>query len=78
MKASTLRDIMVANNITNNDLTAIIDKSPRQIASYLSGAQPIPRAEALIMRAIDERVVDLDWVLDRVVIEIKESKEDAA
>jgi len=59
MKASTLRDIMVANNITNNDLTAIIDKSPRQI-----------------MRAIDERVVDLDWVLDRVVIEIKESKEE--
>lgn len=74
MKASTLRDIMVANHITNNDLTAIIDKSPRQIASYLSGAQPIPRAEALIMRAIDERILSLDWILDHVVDEIKEDK----
>lgn len=78
MKASTLRDIMVTNHVSNNDLTAIIDKSPRQIASYLSGAQPIPRAEALIMRALDEGILSLDWILDNVVEEIKEGKEDAA
>lgn len=72
MKTDELRNIMVRNNISNNDLSTLIDKSPRQIANYLSGAQPIPRAEAIMMMAIDAGLLDLDWLLERVVEEIKE------
>ena len=78
MKASTLRDIMVTNHVSNNDLTAIIDKSPRQIASYLSGAQAIPRAEAILMRALDDGILTVDTVLELVVEEIRENRETAA
>lgn len=72
MKTDELRNIMVRNNISNNDLSTLIDKSPRQIANYLSGAQPIPRAEAIMMLAIDAGLLDIDWLLERVVEEIKE------
>lgn len=78
MRVEELRDIMVRTHMTNNDLTTIIDKSPRQIASYLSGAATIPRAEALLLKAFDAGLVDLDWLLEKVVEEIKEGKETAA
>lgn len=75
MKSDILRDIMVRNHISNNDLSTLIDKSPRQIASYLSGAAPIPRAEAIMFKAIDEGKFDLDWLLEKVVEEIKDNRE---
>lgn len=75
MRVDQLRDIMVRNHMTNNDLTTIIDKSPRQIASYLSGMATIPRAEALLLKAFDEGLINLDWMLEKVVEEIKEGKE---
>lgn len=72
MRSDELRDIMVRNHISNNDLSTLIDKSPRQIANYLSGAQPIPRAEAIMFKSIDEGKVDIDWLLEKVVEEIKD------
>jgi len=75
MKADILRDIMVRNHISNNDLSTLIDKSPRQISNYLSGAQAIPRAEAIMFKAIDEGKFDLDWLLEKVVEEIKDNRE---
>lgn len=75
MKPQSLREIMIRNHISNNDLSTLIDKSPRQISNYLSGAQSIPRAEAIMFKAIDERLIDIDWLLEKVVEEIKEDKE---
>lgn len=77
MRPERLRDIMVRRHLSNNDLTTITDKSPRQLSSYLSGAAPIPRAEAILLMAFDEGLLDIDWLLDRVVEEIKEGSDAA-
>ena len=77
MKANDLREIMVRNHISNNDLSTLIDKSPRQISNYLSGSQPIPRAEAIMFKAIDAGLIDIDQLLEWVVEEIKEGREEA-
>lgn len=74
MKPDALRELMVRNHITNNDLSTLINKSPRQITNYLTGAAPVPRAEALMLMALDQGKTDLDWLLERVVEEIKEGK----
>lgn len=75
MKPQALREIMIRNHISNNDLSTLIDKSPRQISSYLSGSAAIPRAEAIMFKAIDEGKFDLDWLLEKVVEEIKDGRE---
>lgn len=72
MKPDDLRDIMVRNHISNNDLSTLTDKSPRQISNYLSGSQPIPRAEVIMLKGIDAGLLEVDWLLERVVEEIKE------
>lgn len=72
MTPQQMREIMIRQELSHNDMATIHDVSYRQVTSWLSGAYAVPRGVAVIMKALDERKVNLDWLMDKMVEEMKE------
>ncbi len=47
MAPDDLRNFLRSNNLTQGEAAALLDRSRRQIANYLSGSEPIPRGFVL-------------------------------
>ena len=47
MTPDDLREFLKVNNWTQNEAAALLDRSRRQLANYLSGSEPIPRGFVL-------------------------------
>jgi hypothetical protein len=47
MTPDDLRDFLRVNRLTQGEAAALLDRSRRQIANYLSGSEPIPRGFVL-------------------------------
>jgi hypothetical protein len=47
MTSDDLRKFLIDNNLTQGEAAALLDRSRRQIANYLSGSEPIPRGFVL-------------------------------
>jgi plasmid maintenance system antidote protein VapI len=73
MTPNHLREIMIRQGLSHNDVATITDVTYRQVTSWLSGAYRVPRTVAITLRALDERLIDIDWVMEQVVLDMKEA-----
>lgn len=75
MNASELARALKRLNISKNDLATITGVTPRQVNSWSRGVHAIPRSVAVVIGALDNEALSIDWLVDFVEKEIKREAE---
>jgi hypothetical protein len=70
MTPSDLREFLSANNLTQAEAAALLDRSRRQIANYLSGSEPIPRGFVLSCFGLVARKQNLRGPLNKAQVNV--------
>lgn len=70
MTPSQLRIVLDKLGLTNNDIATISGVTPRQVNSWLRGVNSIPRSVVLILAALDNGQLSVDWLVQAVEMEI--------
>lgn len=71
MSADEFKAIMNKHNMCNNDIMLIADVSFRQVTSWRNGTHLVPRAVAMILSAYDSGKIDLPWIEQEIMSEIR-------
>ena len=70
MTPNQLRTVLDKLGITNTDVATIAGVTPRQVNSWLRGVNSIPRSVVLILAALDNGQLSIDWLVKAVEMEI--------
>lgn len=71
MTPNDLNLILTRLNISKTDLSIIVGVTPRQVNSWSRGVHAIPRSVAVLLGAIDNKKISLDWVVSFVEAELR-------
>lgn len=63
--------VMRRLKLLNVDVATIMGVTPRQVNSWLRGVNAIPRSASLILAALDNNQISLDWVVSFVEMEMR-------
>ena len=72
MTPTTLKSIMDKQNLSNLDLATIVGVTDRQVRSWLTGAYEIPQLVSILLAALDENLINQDWLINIVQQELSE------
>lgn len=72
MTPTTLKSIMDKQNLSNLDLATIAGVTDRQVRSWLTGAYEIPQLVSILLAALDEDLINQDWLINMVQQELSE------
>lgn len=72
MTPTTLKIIMDKQNLSNLDLATIAGVTDRQVRSWLTGAYEIPQLISILLAALDEDLINQDWLINMVQQELSE------
>lgn len=72
MTPTTLKSIMDKQNLSNLDLATIVGVTDRQVRSWLTGAYEIPQLVSILLAALDEDLINQDWLISMVQQELSE------
>lgn len=70
MTKDQLRIVLDKLGLTNNDIATIAGVTPRQVNSWLRGVNSIPRSVVLLLAALDNGQLSVDWLVQAVEMEI--------
>jgi len=59
--------------IHKNDVATICGVSLKTLYSWLNGQHSIPRSVSILLCAVDTGAISLDWIVDQVETEMRES-----
>lgn len=62
MTPEELQEVMTTHGLLQVDVARICAVTPRTVQNWLRGRQQIPKPLALILSALDEGLVDLNWI----------------
>jgi transcriptional regulator with XRE-family HTH domain len=65
-----LRTVLDKLGLTNTDVATIAGVTPRQVNSWLRGVNSIPRSIVLILAALDNKQLSIDWLVQAVEMEV--------
>lgn len=71
MKANDLIIVCDRLGLSYTDLATIVGVTPRQVNSWIRNVHHIPRSVAILLAAIDNGKLSLDWVVNAVEREIR-------
>ena len=71
MNAAELNIVLARLEMSKTDLATIVGVTPRQVNSWGRGAHAIPRSVALILGALDNKQISINWVVDFVENEMR-------
>lgn len=63
--------------ISNTDFATIAGVTPRQVNSWLRGVHAVPRSVSIILAAIDNGLLGLDWIVGFVEREMRKENRNA-
>lgn len=66
MTKERLLAIMESAGLSRDDLSAVTGRSSRQTYAWTTGAAPVPRTLALLLIALEDRVVSFDWLIEAI------------
>ena len=72
MTPEQLINIMENGGVVLNDVALIMGVSKRQVTSWRNGTHPIPRSVAILMMALNEGRIKLDWLEGKIQRELME------
>lgn len=70
MTPGQLRIVLDRLQLTNGDIATIAGVTPRQVNSWLRGVNSIPRSVVLILAALDNSELSIDWLVKAVEKEV--------
>ena len=71
MTPTALKDTMAALGFTTGDVAVLMGVTRRTPQLWLSGHSPIPQSVNILLRAIKDGLIPLEWVEDRILETIK-------
>ena len=71
MTPDDLEIVLYRLAVSKTDLATIVGVTPRQVNSWCRGVHPIPRSVAILLAALDNQKLSIEWVVDFVEAEIK-------
>ena len=71
MTPAAFRDLMSDLGFTTGDVAVLMGVTRRTPQLWLSGHSPIPQSVSILLRAIKDGLIPLEWVEDRILETIK-------
>ena len=71
MTPADLDVVLYRLEISKTDLATIAGVTPRQVNSWSRGVHPIPRSVAILLAALDNEQISIQWVVNFVEAEIR-------
>ena len=71
MSPTTLKEMMDHLGFTTSDVAVLMGVTRRTPQLWLSGHSPVPQSVAILLRAIRDGLLPLEWVEDRILETIK-------
>ena len=71
MTPDQLKALMDVLGFTTADVAVLMGVTRRTPQLWLSGHSPIPQSVAILLRAIKDGLIPLEWVEDRILENIK-------
>ena len=66
MTPEKLKDIMTKLEFNTNDLAVLMGVTRRAVQLWASGHNPVPQACAIVLMALLEEKVTLEWLVDQI------------
>lgn len=66
MNPETLKSIMTDLEFNTQDLSLLMGVTRRTAQLWASGSSPIPQSVALLLLAMADKQVSLDWMVDQI------------
>ena len=71
MTPDQLKDLMDVLGFTTADVAVLMGVTRRTPQLWLSGHSPIPQSAAILLEAIREGLVTIEWLEDKIVLAMK-------
>ena len=71
MTPAALKETMTALGFSTADLAILMGVTRRTPQLWLSGHAPMPQSASILLEAIGEGLIPLEWVEDRILETIK-------
>lgn len=71
MNSDELKIIINRLGISKSDLATIVGVTERQVYSWLNRTNRIPRSVSIVLAALDNEKINLDWVVSFVEMEMR-------
>jgi transcriptional regulator with XRE-family HTH domain len=71
MTPDQLKEIMQKLDFTSADVAIVMGVTRRTVQLWLSGSSPVPTAVDIVLHAIFEGLLSIEWVEERLVQSLK-------
>jgi len=71
MTPDQLKEIMSKLDFTSADVAIVMGVTRRTVQLWLSGSSPVPTAVDIVLHAIFEGLLSIEWVEERLVQSLK-------
>jgi transcriptional regulator with XRE-family HTH domain len=71
MTPDQLKEIMAKLDFTSADVAIVMGVTRRTVQLWLSGSSPVPTAVDIVLHAIFEGLLSIEWVEERLVQSLK-------
>ena len=71
MTPAAFRELIKDLDFTTGDVAVLMGVTRRTPQLWLTGHSPIPQSAAILLQAIKEGIVTIEWVEDRILETIK-------
>lgn len=71
MSPATFKQTIDSLELTTADVALMMGVTQRSVQHWLSGTSPVPQPCALILQGIYEGLLTIEWVGDKLVLELQ-------
>lgn len=68
MTPDKLKEVMAALDFNTGDVAIITGNTRRAVQLWLSGVNPVPLSAALVLEAVLEGLLPLEWVEEKILL----------
>ena len=72
MTPTTLKELMDVLGFTTGDVAVLMGVTRRTPQLWLAGSSPIPQSVSILLQAILECHVTIEWVEDKILLAMKQ------
>ena len=67
MTPNDLKILMQTLGFTSGDVAVLMGVTQRAVQMWLSGSSPVPQSVAILLQAVENGLLPLEWIEDRIL-----------
>ena len=71
MTADKLKEIMHNLDFSTADVATVMGVTRRTVQLWIAGTSPVPLSAAIVLGGIDEGLLSMEWVEDKIVLALR-------